>query len=472
MKRRILLLTVLAITLFTSCLSQNRKKLEEQTFKLLVSKSDKLLEECITFNETAGISSGIYKSNKIVWKGAAGFMDLENKIKANPEMLNRSASIAKPMTSIAILQLYEQKKLNLDDPIQKHLSYFPKKKEGEITIRHLLNHTSGVDAYNSQEEAFPTKNYTTLREAISVFKDRPLRHAPGLSYSYTTYGYVILGAIIEKVSGMTFRDYMKQNIWEKAGMSHTDVELFDKQYNNKSKLYYKNRAREIVLDIVTNLSVKVPGGGFYTTTEDLLKFGEAVINNKLIQPETFKLMITDPKIKTWGTPYAMGWFIYGNNETTTGRIIGHSGSQSGASTQMLIYLDKKVIVATLSNTSGVWNEIFDVTNKLASNAVFPENIKKPLPKVISISETLQENYVGTYQGENNRIRNITRTDGQLFIELNNNVVFQLHATSNNVFFLRGGNIVIELIKEEKEGDYKLIITDNGEGYHYRKVLEK
>ncbi|GMN08904.1 hypothetical protein MTsPCn9_06400 [Croceitalea sp. MTPC9] len=464
MKNILLVIFVFISFQFTTAQSENG-------FNSLKEKSNALLEECVTYNETVGITAGIYIDGKIEWIGAVGFMDLENKIRINANTLNRTASIAKPMTAIAILQLYELGKLTLDDPIQKHLPYFPKKEEGEITIKHLLTHTSGIGAYESQEEAFPTYNYNSFEEAITIFKDRPLKHSPGSNYSYTTYGYVVLGAIIENASGISYRDYMKQYIWDKAGMAYTDVELYGKQYPNKSKLYYKNPSGEFVPDTVTNLSVKVPGGGFYTSTEDLLKFGEAVIKNKLIKPETFIMMITDPGVKTWSNPYAMGWYIYGDENNNAGHIIGHSGSQSGTSTQLMINLDKEIVVATLGNTSECWNQIYDVTNKLLSTASNPETIKKPLPKVISISAQHQEKLVGNYVGENERVRRITKRDNQLYIYLNNDIRFRLYATSNNNFFIRRADITVNFIKNEKDDNFNLKIIDNGETYTYKKVQE-
>ncbi|OJJ21125.1 hypothetical protein BKI52_11190 [marine bacterium AO1-C] len=328
-------------------------------------KADEILQKNIQKHGMVGIVAGVYKDGKVVWQNGAGYRDREAKIAANAQMLNRTASISKPMTAIAILQLFEQKKLGLDDPVQKYLPYFPKKKKGTITIRHLLHHISGIGAYQKRKNAFNTKNYPTLEEAIGVFKNRKLLNKPGEAYHYTTYGYVVLGAIVEKASGMTYRDYMKKNIWDKAGMTHTDVEVFGQSYNNKAKLYRKTRKGEIVEDKNTDLSIKVPGGGVQSTVGDLLKFGQAILEHKLIKPATFQMMITPSGIKKRGNPYAMGWFVYGRKDQPSGLCIGHSGSQSGTSTQLLIYLDKKTVVATLCNTAGVWPQVVGLTVDLA-----------------------------------------------------------------------------------------------------------
>ncbi len=327
-------------------------------------KADALLQRNIEKHGMVGLAAGIYKNGKVLWKNGVGYRDREAKLTADYQMLNRTASISKPMTAIAILQLYEQNKLGLDDPVQKYLPYFPEKKQGTITIRHLLHHISGMGAYQKRKHAFSIKNYPTLRDAMGVFMNRKLLSKPGEAYHYTTYGYVVLGAIIEQASGMSYRDYMKKNIWDKAGMTHTDVEVFGQSYQNKSKLYRRKRKGDIIEDKNTDLSIKVPGGGIQSTVGDLLKFGQAILEHKLIKPATFQMMITPSGRKKRGNPYGMGWFIYGKKDQSSGRCIGHSGSQSGTSTQLLIYLDKKMVVATLCNTAGVWPQVIGLTADL------------------------------------------------------------------------------------------------------------
>lgn len=340
-----------------------------QPATVYVKQAEQQLKDKMDKKIMVGVAAGMSKDGKVLWQNGAGHRDREQQQPANPEMIHRIASISKPMTAIAILQLYEQKKLALDDPIQQYLPYFPEKKEGKITIRHLLHHISGIKAYQKRREAFSTKNYPTLRDAIAVFEKRKLANVPGEGYRYTTYGYVVLGAIIEKAAGMSYRSYMKKNVWEKAGMTHTDVEIFGKQHPNKAKLYRRDKKGNLIQDKNTDLSIKVPGGGIQSTVGDLLKFGQAIIEHKLIQPTTFQLMIQDPGIKKRGNPYGMGWFIYGRKGEPGGRVIGHSGSQSGTSTQLLIYLDKKVVTAALCNTSGVWTEVFDLTARLGRVAM-------------------------------------------------------------------------------------------------------
>ncbi|MGK0391738.1 MAG: serine beta-lactamase-like protein LACTB [Maribacter sp.] len=125
------------------------------------------------------------------------------------------------------MQLIEQGKMDLDLPIQSYIPDYPKYKKIQITTRHLLSHTSGIDGYKDGRESNTTTAYATLYDALDLFKNRDLLFDPGRQYSYTTYGYTVLAAIMENVSGQTFEAYMQENIFDKAGMTNTGVEKFE-----------------------------------------------------------------------------------------------------------------------------------------------------------------------------------------------------------------------------------------------------
>ena len=444
-----------------SLAQSNPKDSIENYDDLLSERSSKLLNESVQFEEVVGIAAGIYMDGKISWTDAAGKMDLENNIPSDVNMIHRIASISKPMTAIAILQLMERGLLKLDDPIQKYIPDFPKKKEGKITIRHLLQHSSGIKAYKNGKEAFPVKNYDSLRKAVRLFENRDLANKPGEGYQYTTYGYVVLGLIIEEVSGQSYRSYMQENIWKKAGMTNTDVEIFGKQYPNKSKLYTKSKEVLFVKDKATNLSVKVPGGGIQSTVSDLLKFAEAVLEDKLISEESRQLMMKNSGIKKEGNPYGLGWFLYSDETKPSGRIIGHSGSQSGTSTQLFIFWDKKIAVTVISNTANAWNNVFSLTDRLADALMRPEELNKPLKQVVNISNQILERYVGTYKFESGTVINLRRIGNEFIGEIDGNGEFKIYPESETDFFLRNMDIQIEFESNSHKAK-QLSFIQNGE----------
>lgn len=327
------------------------------------SKAYDLIDKAVKDDECVGIAAGFSINGEIKWCDAAGFRNADSKIAFDTATITRIASITKTMTAVAIMQLYEQGKLRLDEPIQTYLPNFPKKKEGEITIRNLLEHSSGIDGYKNAKEQENKIYYPTLSDAVSIFKDRDLVAAPGKTFHYSTYGYVLLGLIIEKVSGMRFASYLKANIWERAQMSKTGIESGDNVLANKSSLYHKNSRGKISAADITDLSDRVPGGGVYSTVTDSLKFGDAVLNSTLIKESTFKMMVENSNLKKEGNGYGLGWYLYGKNPDY-GYVYGHNGSQTGASTFLMLLPEYKTTVVVLSNTSGAMQTVTDITIRL------------------------------------------------------------------------------------------------------------
>ena len=325
--------------------------------------ADQLLTNAINEKKCVGIAGGYAVDGKIIWANAAGLSDKKKKTPFQINTKTRIASIAKPMTAIAIMQLFEQGKIDLDAPLQKYIPDFPNKKEGQITVRHLLQHASGIGAYKSKKEANNKKNYATLTDASKIFRDRDLLFIPGKGFNYTTYGYVILGIVIENVSGMSYEEYLKANIWDKAGMENTSVERQKVEYKNKSETYHRNNRGKIKKAKCNDLSDRVPGGGIQSTVTDLLKFGNAVLDHTLIKESTLQMMIVDSGLKKEGNGYGFGWYLYGDNPKH-GNVFGHTGTQLGASTMLFIVPDKNICSVTVANTSGIWKEVFGIAFRL------------------------------------------------------------------------------------------------------------
>lgn len=269
------------------------------------------------------------------------------------------ASIAKPMTAIGIMQLVEKEKVDLDAPLQTYLSDFPEKKEGTITLRQLLQHASGIPAYAKMKEQENTQDYPDLKAAMDIFQNRELLSKPGAEFNYTSYGYVVLGRVIEEVSGMSYEAYMQKNIWDPAGMSQTGIEVYQSDHPEKTSIYHRKKAGKIKLAQETNLSDRIPGGGLYATVEDLLRFGEAVLNNKLISETSLQAMMQDSGLKKEENAYGLGWYLYGKNPKY-GEVIGHTGGQTGCSAMFMLMPEVKTVIVSLSNTSGAMQRVSNV----------------------------------------------------------------------------------------------------------------
>ncbi len=350
---------IFVIVLFVRCDAIQVPDIEYQ----YNNKIDSLVGSFVESSRLVGVSAGVLKDGKIIWQKGFGFRDVDINALVDSSTVFRLASVTKPMTAVAIMQLVEQGKLQLDVSIQNYLPDFPVHPEGEITIRQLLNHTSGIKGYRIFENR-PTKAYKNLNEATQLFRSRGLKSVPGAEYHYSTYNYVVLGAIIEKVSGLSYNNYMQKTIWKPIKMLSTSTEIFDKDYPNKAKLY-KKTGRGFRRDKQTNLSVKYPGGGVQSTTGDMLRFANAVLNNNLISSMAKKQMFEVPDLEQEDRmPYALGWLIDDNQ--FLGTIPYHDGHQSGASTMFTIIPSRNMAVVVLANSSNSENLVKQIAFKLTT----------------------------------------------------------------------------------------------------------
>ncbi len=319
------------------------------------------LEQDVADGQFAGVVAGLSVGEEVIMANA-GYRDVESETPFERLTVNRTASIAKSMTAVAALQLYERGALDLDEPIATYLPNYPKRHADRITSRMLLLHSSGIGAYASGKEAQSEVEYESLTASAKVFQDRDLIDEPGNAEHYTTYGYVVLGMVIEAVSGQTYEDYMEEHIWGVAGMTKTSVEHLKDLHDNKSSFYRRSKKGKVKLSKTNNLTNRIPGGGIQSTADDLLKFGKAILNYTLINETTTKMMWEKPGLAYDGNPYGMGWFLYGKNPIL-GEIYGHTGEQTGCSAVLLLAPEKNAVMIVLSNTAHAQSHVFGVAVK-------------------------------------------------------------------------------------------------------------
>lgn len=326
----------LTFSLVANVFSQNiNKKLDQYLTAYYINK------------DVPSISAGLMQNGKIIWLGVKGYSDIENKIPATKASVYRIASISKAITAVAIMQLSEQGKIYLDDDARKYIPYFPAKK-WKFTIRQLLNHTSGVRNYKSTGEFESKEFFQSTREAINYLSKDDLSYEPGSRFSYTTLGYNLLAAIIENVSGMSFSEYLKKNIFEPSDMKSTFPDFQRNIIPNRVKGYERDNYRAIQNSALADLSIKIPGGGLVSTAEDLLKFSRSLLEEKLIKQSTLESMIEPTKLKNGKTiNYGLG-FSFGVDEAGE-RFLSHAGTGTGFSSLLIIYPKEKIVSVHLLN---------------------------------------------------------------------------------------------------------------------------
>ncbi|MEM8583629.1 MAG: serine hydrolase domain-containing protein [Bacteroidota bacterium] len=321
-----------------------------------------LADQAILDEKYVGLSIGYQIAGEEAVIAAAGMRNRETGLPYEANTENRTASISKTMTAVAVLQLYEKGLLDLDAPLSTYLPDFLR--ADEISIRQILQHTSGIAHYSERgRETESTVKYPNLEAAAAVFAHRPLAHEPGAGFHYSTYGYVVLGLVIEQVAGMSYEEYMQTHVWLVAGMSQTRVEYEYQHSQDNSQLYTRNRRGKLRLTNANNLTNRIPGGGITSTLPDLLRFGQALMDGTLLSEAGFDLMCTPSEVDYGeNNPYGMGLYLYHYKaEAPWGKFMGHSGTQTGVSAQLMLMPEQGICVVVLTNTSRAWQDTIQLS---------------------------------------------------------------------------------------------------------------
>jgi CubicO group peptidase (beta-lactamase class C family) len=286
-----------------------------------------------------------------MWVKGFGYSDVENQVPATADSAYRYASVQKSMTATAILQLVERGRISLDAEIQTYVPFYPRK-AWPVTVRHLLGHLGGVPHYVNREVEQHFTTHKTTREAIAVFENYDLVAEPGTKFSYSTYGYDLLGAAIEGASGQPYADYMRDHVWGPAGMSATAMDdplaIVPHRVRGYQQVDGRLRNSEFV-----DVSSRFAGGGTRGTVPDLLRFVTALNDGRLIGPASFALMATPMKTRDGtvsGFPktegYAMGW----NVVHAGGRLVLlNDGGQQETRTLILDVPERRFAIALAQN---------------------------------------------------------------------------------------------------------------------------
>lgn len=297
-----------------------------------------------------GFCISVYQGGELRWSEGFGYADLELKVPTDPALTKfRIGSVSKSFTSIALAQLYEAGKLELDEPIQTYVPDFPRKRF-DITLRQLGGHTAGIRHYRG-EEFLSTQRYATVDEGLVIFAEDSLLFEPGTSYSYSSYGWNLISAAIENVAGIDFLDYMQENVFAEMGMEHTEADYPEKITEGRSSFYVLENDSLRNAPWVDN-SYKWAGGGFLSTTEDLIIFGEKLMSPGFLKEETLAVLF-DSQTTADGTStnYGIGWFD--RKDEAGRRWIGHSGGSVGGTTMFMFNRESGIIIAMVANRSDV-----------------------------------------------------------------------------------------------------------------------
>jgi CubicO group peptidase (beta-lactamase class C family) len=373
-----------------------------------------------------GASVIVIKEGRVLLRKGYGMADMELGVKVEPDMVFRLGSITKQFTAVSILMLAEKGKLSLSDDVTKFFPDFPTNGR-TITVEHLLTHTSGIKSYTSIRAWLSMwRKDMTVAELIDLFKNEPADFEPGVQWSYNNSGYILLGAIIEKLSGMTYEQFLQKNIFDPLGMKHTF-------YGSATRLIPRRvPGYTMTKDGLHNaeyLSMTQPyaAGSLLSTVDDMALWDAALYTDKLVKQPSLQRAWT-PYVLKDGTPtgYGFGWSKFQYEGRT---LIEHGGGIHGFSTIGIRAPEEHVYVAILTNRD--YQSPDDTGLRVAALA-----IGKPMRDAVAVAvaPTDLEPLAGVYQINEKEIYVVRHDGSQLFIQRGGGRSTEVFPLSPNEFF--------------------------------------
>jgi CubicO group peptidase (beta-lactamase class C family) len=355
----------------------------------------------------------------------------------------------------------------VSDKLSKYIPDFPR--GDEVTIHHLLTHTSGIHSYTSKPD-FISKVTKTISEdsLIYSFKNDPYDFNPGENFMYNNSGYFLLGYIIGKVSGKPYGEYLKQTFFEPLGMKNTGVHSVGIKLDNEAHGYGRNNDK---YDDAINWDMSWAGGAgaLYSTLEDILKWNAALHSGKVISEKSMKAAFTPVVLKSGEKPamnYGYG-LVMGKYRGQD--IIEHGGGLHGFITQLSYYPKQKLSIVMFSNSMNP--EVNFNPNKIAEAYLWNEMDKQASYTVVSVKPENLKLYTGRYDFMNSAVMQITTEENKLYAQLTGQPKFEIFPSSENEFFWKVVEARVKFVKNEKGEVSHALFTQNGQEISMKKLKE-
>jgi CubicO group peptidase (beta-lactamase class C family) len=378
----------------------------------------------------------VARERQVLLSRGYGSANLEWNVPNTPATKFRLGSVTKQFTATAILLLEERGKLRTDDPVKKHMPDAPPAWD-RVTIFHLLTHTSGIPSFTSFPEYRSAKRVATTPEnLVASFRDSPLEFAPGEKWNYSNSGYVLLGYLIEKVSGQTYEAFVQEHIFAPLGMNDSGYDSNAKVIPRRAAGYSPSADGWVNADFI-QMSIPHAAGALYSTTEDLLLWTQGLFGGKLLSPASLEKMTTPFK-----NDYALGLVV----RTANGRrMVFHNGSIEGFNSSLAYFPESKLTIAVLGNVNGPGvDQVSMLLGRVAHGEAVVLTTER---KEITLAPEVLARYVGTYELSPTASLTITLADGRLMGQLSGQRGLPLFAESELRFFLKVVDAQVEFIAD-------------------------
>lgn len=373
-----------------------------------------------------GAAAIVVRNGEVLLRGGYGMADLELDVPIGPEHVFRLGSITKQFTGAAILMLAEEGQLSLDDPITR---FFPDYPTGgrTVTVEHLLGHTSGIRSYTSMPEwTSTTRTDLSVPELIGVFRDQPFDFEPGESWSYNNSGYVLLGAIIEEISGMSYADFVRTRIFEPLGMTASSYGDPARITPNRVPGYSRNDSGWMNAEYLS-MTHPYAAGSLLSSVDDLARWDAAIARGDFLGEDSWQRAFAPIRLNDGrSTGYGAGWMQgrIGQFETAE-----HGGGINGFSTNAMRVPEAGLFVAVLTNADSPVTGPGSVMVRLADR-VLGGAMDEP---EVAVDPAGLEEYVGVYRIDVAATRTITTEDGRLYSERTGGSRLELRPIGEDLF---------------------------------------
>ena len=414
-----------------------------------VSRMDRIIQSHVDSKQFMG-SVLVAQDGKVLLDKGYGSANLEWDIPDSPQTKFRLGSLTKQFTAAAILLLEERGKLRTDDLVAKYLPDAPAG-WAKITIANLLTHTSGIPNFTSFADYSTTEaTPTTPEQLVARFRDKPLNFQPGEKWEYSNSGYVLLGYLLEKISGQRYQDFVRDNLFAPLGMTESGYDSHAAIILHRASGYTPGANGPVNAGYI-DMSIPFSAGALYSTTEDLLRWEQGLFGGKVLTPASLKKMTTPFK-----NDYAYGLAVRTAHGYT---VIEHGGGIEGFNTQLAYDPDRKLAVIVLGNLNGGAPD--EIARQLMS-LLHGEKVVLPSErKEITVSTDVLRQYVGTYQLAPTFSIVITLEGNRLMSQATNQPAVPLFPESETSFFLKAVDAQIEFAKNDKGEVTSLTLRQGG-----------
>ena len=400
----------------------------------------------------------VARGNDVLLDKGYGFANLEWNIPDSPKTKFRLGSITKQFTAASILLLEERGKLKVDDPVKKYMPDAPAAWD-KITIFNLLTHTSGIPSFTSFPDYRKLEPFSaTPEELVTRFRDKPLDFPPGEKWSYSNSGYVLLGYLMEKISGESYAQFVEDNIFKPLGMMDSGYDSNSTVIENRASGYAPGQ-NGIVNAGYIDMTIPLSAGGLYSTTEDLLRWEQGLFGGKLLSPASVKKMTTPFK-----NDYAFGLGVHSVNGHEE---IAHGGGIEGFNTALAYYPDEKLTVVVLGNVNGSAPQ--EIATDLHTIAEGGSVVLTSERKVVKIDPKKFDGYVGSYQLAPGFILKVSREGDRFMTQVTGQGQVEIFPEGDHDFFAKVVNAQITFVANSQGQATELILHQGGRDQHAPRV---